>query len=597
MSSPLCWAATTSAVSSQEQVSASSSKPKGNKVQAHHPRGKALGQAQAWPRPHSKVGAFHYHSVKSSVHAQILELQRKIQLLEGDRKAFYESSQWNIKKNQDTIHQLQEETKALQAQLKDLLQGDSKVVLEILQEWKSEKPHLKDKTCKQALEHLEHQLREKVNQLNALRHQVTLRQKRLEELKLQHSLRQLEIDEVQDSSTEVAKTMRNLENRLEKAQMKAEEAEHITSVYLQLKSYLQEESLNLENHLDSMEAEVVKTKHEVEELNMMNQEALNARDIAKNQLQYLEETAIRDRKKREHYITSCKKRAEERKLQNERMERKTQRDHMLVQSEDIVQDHLRNKEQELKQRWSMYQMEVMFGKVKDATGVAESHAVVRRFLAQDEIFTQLETLKKDNEQALVRLKDEKQRLQRELENLKYSGDATVVSQQKRRDEMQESLRTEEQRRRDVQERLERTSRVLQTAKDSLEHLANKLNHIEDDSSLAGKKLDPDAEDYLSNLLVLVEEKLLKLQGQIESHDVPEMLRHMTDREFLATLEGKLPLYNTRILLPVASIKDKFFDEEESEEDDHNMVTRAAFKLRSQKLIETRSKKRSRSRRP
>ena len=29
-------------------------------------------------------------------------------------------------------------------------------------------------------------------------------------------------------------------------------------------------------------------------------------------------------------------------------------------------------------------------------------------------------------------------------------------------------------------------------------------------------------------------------------------------QFLATLEGKLPLYNTRILLPVASVKDKFF---------------------------------------
>lgn len=33
--------------------------------------------------------------------------------------------------------------------------------------------------------------------------------------------------------------MRNLENRLEKALMKAEEAEHITNVYLQLKAYLQ----------------------------------------------------------------------------------------------------------------------------------------------------------------------------------------------------------------------------------------------------------------------------------------------------------------------------------------------------------------------
>lgn len=41
---------------------------------------------------------------------------------EGDRKAFYESTQWNIKKNQETISQLQEETRVLQVQLTDLLQ-------------------------------------------------------------------------------------------------------------------------------------------------------------------------------------------------------------------------------------------------------------------------------------------------------------------------------------------------------------------------------------------------------------------------------------------------------------------------------------------
>ncbi|XP_027267394.1 coiled-coil domain-containing protein 151 isoform X3 [Cricetulus griseus] len=515
----------------------------------------------------------------------------------GDRKAFYESSQWNMKKNQDTISQLQEETKALHMQLKDLLQGESKVVHAIIQEWKSEKPYLKNRTCEQALEHLEHQLRDKVNQLNALRYQVTLRQKRLQELKLQHSMHQLELAEVQDGNTEAAKTMRNLENRLEKARMKAEEAEHITNVYLQLKSYLQDESLNLENRLDSMEAEVVKTKHEVVELKVVNQEALNARDIAKSQLQYLEETAIRDRKKREFYITDCKKRAEEKKLQTERMERKTHREHVLLQSEDTVHDHQRHKEEELKRRWGMYQMEMMFDKVKDATGVAESHAVFRRFLAQDETFTQLETLKRDNEQMLVKMKEEKERLQRELENLKYSGDATLVSQRKLRDTMQETFKTEERRRNDIHQQLERALRTLQVAKDGLEHLANKLSHvIVDDSVLSGKKLDPDSENYLSDLLEVVQEKLLRLQGQLESHDISEMMRHITEREFLSSLEGKLPLFNTRILLPLAPVKDKFFDEEESEEDDRDVVTRAAFKLRSQKLIEARSKKRSRSRR-
>ncbi|XP_053442465.1 outer dynein arm-docking complex subunit 3 isoform X3 [Nycticebus coucang] len=572
MTSPLCRAASANALPAQDQVTTPSSKAKHKKASAKpsHPRSK--GAVQAWSPRHFKVGSFRRGIGKPSVHLQVAELQRKIQLLEGDRKAFYESSQWNIKKNQETINQLHEENKALELQLTDLL--------------------------KQALEHLDYRLSEKVKQLNALRHQVVLRQSRLEELQLQYRLRHLEMAEAQDSNTEVAKTMRNLENRLEKARMKAEEAEHITGVYLHLKAYLQEESLNLENRLDSMEAEVVRTKHELEELHVVNQEALNARDIAKNQLQYLEETVLQERRKRERYVTECKKRAEEKKLENERMERKTQREHLLLQSDDTTQDTQHAREEELRKRWSMYQMEVIFGKVKDATGTAETHSVVRRFLAQGDTFAQLETLKRENEQTLVKLKQEKLRLQRELEDLKYSGEAALVSQQKLQTEMEERLKMEKKRHAEAQEQLDRALRAMQTAKESLEHLASKLSHVTvEQSSFAEKELDPKAGDYLPNLLCLVEEKLLKLQGQLQSQDLPEMLRHIADREFYATLEGKLPQYNTRITLPLVSAKDKFFvDEEESEDEDSEVVNRAALKIRSQKLIESRIKKRSRSRR-
>ncbi|XP_011826759.1 PREDICTED: coiled-coil domain-containing protein 151 isoform X1 [Mandrillus leucophaeus] len=590
MTSPLCRAASANALPPQDQVSTPSSKVKGREASGKpsHLRGK--GAAQAWPPGRSKGGSFHRDAGKPSVHAQVAELHKKIQLLEGDRKAFFESSQWNIKKNQETISQLHEETKALELKLLDLLKGDEKVVQAVIHEWKCEKPYLKNRTG-QALEHLDHRLREKVKQQNALRYQVVLRKRRLEELQLQHSLRLLEMAEAQDSHTEVAKTMRNLENRLEKARMKAQEAEHITSVYLQLKAYLMDESLNLENRLDSMEAEVVRTKHELEALHLVNQEALNARDIAKNQLQYLEETLVRERKKRERYISECKKRGEEKKLENERMKRKTHREHLLLQSEDTIQDSLHAEEEELRQRGSMYQMEVIFGKVKDATGTAKMHSLVRRFVAQGDTFAQLETLKSENEQTLVRLKQEKQQLQRELEDLKYSGEATLVSQQKLQAEAQERLKKEEQRHAEAQDQLERALRAMQVAKDSLEHLASKLVHITvEDGRFVGKELDPQADNYLPSLLGLVEEKLLKLQAQLGSHDVQEMLRHIADREFLASLEGRLPEYNTRITLPLATPKDKFFDEE-SEEEDNQVVTRASLKIRSQKLIESYKKHR------
>lgn len=51
---------------------------------------------------------------------------------------------------------------------------------------------------------------------------------------------------------------------------------------------------------------------------------------------------------------------------------------------------------------------------------------MRRFLAQGDTFTHLEALKSKNKQRLLTLKQEKQRLQREFEDLKYSGETTLV---------------------------------------------------------------------------------------------------------------------------------------------------------------------------
>ncbi|XP_040305902.1 outer dynein arm-docking complex subunit 3 isoform X1 [Herpailurus yagouaroundi] len=595
MTSPLCWGASTNVLHAQDQASTSSN-VKSSPTRAKHRRPQGKGAAHAWLPLHSKAGPLHTGGGTSTVNAQVAELQKKVQVLEGDRKAFYESTQWTIKKNQKTISQLHEETRTLHLHLADLLQGDEKMVQAVIREWKSEKPYLKNRTGQQALEYLEHQLREKVKQLDALRHQVGLQRKLLDELWLQHSLRELERAEAQSGNTEVAKTMRNLENRLEKARMKAEEAEHITRVYLQLKAHLQEESLHLENRLKFMEAEVVKTKRQLEELQVVDQEASKARDMAKNRLQCLEESVFRERKKRERHLSECKKRAEERKLQNQRLERKTQREHVLLQSEDLTQESLRVKEETLKRRWSMYQREVLFGKVKEATGVANTHAVVRQFLAQGDTFTRLEALKSKNKQRLLTLKQEKQRLQREFEDLKYSGEATLVSEQKLQAELQERLEVEEQRRTEAQDKLEHTVQSMQMTREGLEHLAGKMKHIAADAGrFAGKVLDPKADDYLPALLGVVEEKLLKLQAQLESQDVAAMVHHLANRDFYSILEGKLPRYNTRIALSLASHKDKFFDEEESEDEESTVATRAALKIRSQKLIESRRKKRSRSR--
>lgn len=52
--------------------------------------------------------------------------------------------------------------------------------------------------------------------------------------------------------------------------------------------------------------------------------------------------------------------------------------------------------------------------------------MVRRFLAQSDTFTQLEMLKNENRELLLGLKQEKEQLQKELEDHKYSGEAMLV---------------------------------------------------------------------------------------------------------------------------------------------------------------------------
>lgn len=548
---------------------------------------------------------------------EVAELQRKIQLLEANRKAFHESTQGTIKKNQETIDQLHENIKMSQLQLKDLLQGDEKVVQAVTEEWKLEWPYLKNKTCQQALEYLDHQLSKKVKQLNALHYQVGLRQKRLAELQQEYHLREQQMAEAQESNTEMARTMRSLENRLEKALMKAVEAERISKVYLQLKAQLQEENRHLKNRVDVMEAEVVKAEHELEELHVVKQEALKARDIAKNELQCLEETMSQERKKRERHLTECRKSLEERTLQKQHSEVETQSEHSLLPYSDVSQDSLPAKEEELRQRWSEYKMGVLLDKVKDAPGVADQHGLLQLCLVQGDISERLEAFKTENEQKLLSMKQEKERLQRELEDLKYSGEAALVSEQKQIAELQKRLKAEEQRRDEARDKVEGARRTLETAKEGLEHLVGKLSHVtlggpaleeamprssqdlkdgaatqQEARGSSPKELDPNADDYLPNLMDLVAEKLLKLQTEVEKYNVPEVLRRIEDSKFYSKLEGTLPPHNTRITLPPAGLEDEFLasaDEEDSEDEDNEVLTREELKRRSQKLIKSRSK--------
>ena len=69
--------------------------------------------------------------------------------------------------------------------------------------------------------------------------------------------------------------------------------------------------------------------------------------------------------------------------------------------------------------------EEAFRRIKEATGVSDTKEVVLRFENQGETKEHLESLQKDAEKQIARLREERERKQNEYEEMKYTGEAKL----------------------------------------------------------------------------------------------------------------------------------------------------------------------------
>ncbi|XP_076455139.1 outer dynein arm-docking complex subunit 3-like [Babylonia areolata] len=525
---------------------------------------------------------------------QIEELKAKISLIDGDRKAYLESSVYAIDKNKLSIQSLRKETWELRKRLSDRLQQDEHVINKAFHDRPVERAALSNKSGRQAITIFDHKVCDTVKRSNVMNHRTVQKQKRLEELQTQYN------QMVKDSSDAVstdkgdsadAQQMRYLENSYDKVSMKTEEAKQVQRVYLDIKARFEQEAQNYPTKLDAIEAEIRRTRAELKELKAMHNDAELSKEASVSELQRLEETVYAERKKREVELQKMKKEAEEKKMQHERIEKR------LAQRGSISQDELSPQEkaavsgEEQQQKITTY--EEAFRHIKEATGVADTWEVVERFEHQGQTTEHLEELKKDNEKLILRLREDKTNLQRDFEEMKYSGEAKLSSGQMMLEEVESHLATEEKRRDEADERLQRASRTLVQVKAGVEHLADKLYHLKANKGhVPTAQIAPSSDEYVLDQLSTSEEKLLKLLEELDGKDVNEMLRQMEEEEFHASIEGKLPQYNTRVKLPTTHRDfDYGDDDEDSGEDDGDVPNRNTIKKNSQNIIDAKTKRR------
>ncbi|XP_029366210.1 coiled-coil domain-containing protein 151 [Echeneis naucrates] len=532
------------------------------------------------------------NAVKAPLHDQIMEMQRKIQLLEGDRAAHHESSQAAMKKNREAILQLRQENKRL---YRKLAQGDEHIIKAAFHNRGLEKDVYRNMSGKMALTTLDQKALSKMKRLNALKHTTQTYEQRLEELKVEYQRMKPEgcsraqsTDACTRKKEEDAMNLRALENSLEKTQFKCKEAENIMTNYLKLKSHMQEESLTFQSQLDSLEAEILKSREELHNLQVMNNDAQHSKEAAKAELQKQEEQLYKERKERERIIASYRKKVEERKAHAEKVDRRTQRANMQQDelSSEVQHSTTRMTGEEEK---AISTFEEAFQRIKEATGVTDVQDVVQRFISQKETHLHLEKLKAENEKMIQQLKEQKELLSQQFQDVKYSGEAKLSSDQQMLEESEQRLQAQQQKCDVAKERLDWLVKTISTIRAGVEHLANKLQHIRLSADTPAD-VSADSDEFVLELMTQCELKLQLLQEELQGKDLAAIMKEMEKEEFFVRIERKLPSYNTRVKLPEDQSLDLFNDEDESEEDEADILSREALKRQSQLIVDSKSKK-------
>lgn len=529
-----------------------------------------------------------------SISEKIEELKAKKSLLDGDRKAYEETSQTLINKNKEKIRCLRKDNKDLRQKLQDLNSKDEAVINKALKDKPIERASLKNKTGQEAITVLDHKVSDGIKQLNSLKHQVAQKKKQLTELSTKFNLQVKDASLAQATDkgeSQEAQRIRYLENSCDKARLKIHEADHLCHTYEQILHKLKEDSLTWPLVLENLEKQIKQCQLEHEELKGMHNDAQLSKENALRDLKKQEDLVAEERKKRDLALQEKRKEAEEKKMLHERIERRFNSQRASFQQDEIgAMDKPTLSGEEQQQKITTY--EEAFRRIKEATGVSDTMEVVYRFENQGATTAHLEELKRENEKQIVRLQEEKAALQNKFEEMKYTGESKLSSGQKMLEDFQEELRKEKQNRNEVEEKLDKLSKVLLQVKAGVDHLADKLSHLKTTKGhTTSARISPMSNEYVLDQLALCEEKLLKLMDDFGDTDLEKIQKHMEDEEFHANMENRLPLYNTRVKLPFQQAETIYgADSESGREDDAEVLSRIAIKKQSKELIDRQTKK-------
>ena len=226
--------------------------------------------------------------------AELLDLQKRFQLLEVDRKAFYEQSQRTLRQNKKVSDALRCENKQLRAELSAIQKERGSAASDgcTVQEVQSAEVAKLEATL--------NQLRQRANQLSAANRS---REKTLAAHEDDLRVLKRATQRPSKESSPLKRQVGTLESRIETATLKYNEALSDRKTYAHIIKRLKADAVNFDSQLAAIEALLRAKAQDYEEVRLMAHEASHANSITRAELAKLRLHA--DEGRRKHQVAKC----------------------------------------------------------------------------------------------------------------------------------------------------------------------------------------------------------------------------------------------------------------------------------------------------
>ena len=435
---------------------------------------------------------------------EIEELQKRLSLLENERKTLFEESNYTLRQNKETLLQLQKEHKDLRTQVKSF---NKQTDLESFKQ----KPEETEELIK---------LRRKLDQSKSL---VSARMQQIKTM--QDKIKEISSDQKGTILSEDAPMMRQiriLENRLDKAMIKYNEAQSIKKTYEQIVKQLKQERVAYDNQLAAIERSLRGKEHDFEELLLLSHDANHAKETAEAELCRFEAQITVERMTREKNVEEKKDEVGKRLDATKRLEladKRKGRDEsepkgFLAKITSGIANSAfadqRNKEE--KQKIKDY--EEAFRRIKEATGVHDVNEIIQKFSTQEETLMNLENLRKDHQLKLENLNEVKGDLKRRVDGLKYHNSGEVETR-KQLEDLEEKLARVMKKYEKSKAKHQKILAAIQETKAGIEHIAEMLESIK----LEGQSNIPVNDENIIEALIQNRLKMEKIYFMVKGSNV------------------------------------------------------------------------------